>query len=134
MQRKVSTLLHSGSPQDNTSMHQASLEHAWCVCTIQLEGVVHGYLRMQAFSTACLDCVGGAACLIPTSIVSVYKMASGIGKTATGSSTDLPKRRGEAGGGDPKKPAVKLSDFKSLNRLLGIVSFLFNSLSWGCRN
>ena len=79
--------------------------------------------------------MGGAAYLIPTSIVLavfVYKMASGTGKDATGSSTDLPKRRGKAGGGDPKKPAVKLSDFKSLDRLFDIVSVLFNSLSWGC--
>ena len=71
--------------------------------------------------------MGGATYLIPTSMVFVYKIASGTGKAATDSSTDLPKRRGEAGGSDPKKPAVKLSDFKSLDRVLGIVSLLFYS-------
>ena len=71
--------------------------------------------------------MGGAAYLIPTSIVFVYKMASGTDKAVTGSSTDLPKRRGAAGGSDPKKPAVKFSDFKCIDHVLGIVSLLFYS-------
>ena len=65
VQRKASTMLCSGSPQDSTSMYQASLEHAWCVCTIQLEGVVH-CTNAASLPTAHLNCVGGAAYLIPT--------------------------------------------------------------------
>ena len=40
------------------------------------------------------------------------------------SATDLPKPKGESGGGDPKKPAVKLADFKSLLNPPFIVSLL----------